>query len=233
MARGSSFSFNNAIIKLLPKLEGIKDAAGFRPISMINSDQKIFSLLIANRFKQVLALIIESDQYAYLPGRNIHVAINDLKSRVDSLMDEECVISVDLSKAFDRVDRVYLFHILRHEFPWSFSTNTWTPLLKSASPYQCKRVPNWKNKAGKGHQAGMSAVSAPFHCCPRAPAYFLRNHPWSNYAVSRRVVAYADDVTVFLQKTDIDNLFAKIKFFGRGTQFKVNRNKSQVLCADE
>ena len=65
--------------------------------------------------------INESDQNAYLPGGNIHVAIDDLKSRVFSLMDEECVVSVDFSKAFDRVDRVYFFLIIRKmNFPEGF-----------------------------------------------------------------------------------------------------------------
>ena len=228
------FSFYNAIIKLLPKQDEIKDASGFRPINLINTDQKIFSHLIANRFKQVLALIIESDQYAYLPGRNIHVAINDLKSRVDSLMDEECVISVDFSKAFDRVDRVYLFHILRKmNFPENIVRTLERLYSKTQAHISVNGYLTERIRLRRGVRQGCPLSALLFIVALEPLLDILRNHPWSNYAVPRRVVAYADDVTVFLHKIDIDNLFSKIKFFCRGTQFKVNRKKSQVLCADE
>ena len=190
--------------------------------------------MIANRFKQVLALIIKSDQYAYLPGRNIHVAINDLKSRVDSLMDEECVISVDLSKAFDRVDRVYLFHYLRQmNFPEVLVRTLERLCSKAQAHISVSGYLTEKIRLGRGTRQVCPLSALLFIVALEPLLDFLRNHPCSNYAVSRRVVAYADDVTVFLHKIDIDNFFAKIKFFGRGTQFKVNRNKSQVLCADE
>ena len=34
-------SFSNAVIKVLPKIESIKEVRGFRPISLMNADQKV------------------------------------------------------------------------------------------------------------------------------------------------------------------------------------------------
>ena len=48
------YSFHCAILKLLPKEKGVKTASDFRPTSLINTDQKIFSHLIATRFKDAI-----------------------------------------------------------------------------------------------------------------------------------------------------------------------------------
>ena len=65
-------TFNLALIKLLSKGKVIKTAADFRPISLINTNQKIFSHLLAARFKKVLQKVILPDQYAYLENRSIY-----------------------------------------------------------------------------------------------------------------------------------------------------------------
>ena len=51
-------SFHCAILKLLPKEKGVETASDFRPISLINTDQKIFSHLMATRFKDAIKQVV-------------------------------------------------------------------------------------------------------------------------------------------------------------------------------
>lgn len=58
-------------ICLIPKKERAKSAGDFRPISLINSVQKIISKVLANRLEGVMKDIISPTQSAFLKGRVI------------------------------------------------------------------------------------------------------------------------------------------------------------------
>ena len=106
-------SFRNATIKFLSKVDELKEAGDFRPISLRNCDQKILAHLVTNRPKHVLAETIHRDQFAYLPKRSIHTALEGLLIRWGELDTNWCLVSLDFSKGFDRVDRKFLMLLLR------------------------------------------------------------------------------------------------------------------------
>ena len=71
-AYAEGISQRRGIIKFIPK----KDSESYfvknwRPIALLNSDYKIASKAIANRFQSVLPKIINSDQTGFLKGRFI------------------------------------------------------------------------------------------------------------------------------------------------------------------
>ena len=66
-------SFYLAIIKLLPKSENAIAVQDFRPISLMNTDRKIFSHVVCNRIKKDLCKAVKNHQHAYLPWKtNAH-----------------------------------------------------------------------------------------------------------------------------------------------------------------
>ena len=67
-------SLKHAIIKLIGKKTSSVSLGDFRPISLINTDQKILSHIIAERLKIVLCDLIGTHQGAYLPNRHIHTS---------------------------------------------------------------------------------------------------------------------------------------------------------------
>uniref|UniRef100_A0A2D4K5G4 Uncharacterized protein n=1 Tax=Micrurus paraensis TaxID=1970185 RepID=A0A2D4K5G4_9SAUR len=67
-------TWRDAIISLISK-EGTdaKQIQNYRPISLLNSDYKIFATIIANRLKNVLNEYIHEDQNGFLPGDTFEI----------------------------------------------------------------------------------------------------------------------------------------------------------------
>ena len=84
----------------------------FRPISLINTDLKILSHIIAERTKPTLNYIIGQHQTAHLANRNIHKAIMKIQSYAMEMSKEESILALDFSKAFDCVDMKYLLKLV-------------------------------------------------------------------------------------------------------------------------
>ena len=98
---------NRGLISLLYKCGERENIGNWRPITLLNTDYKIISKILANRLKKVLPKIIHGDQKGFVPGRNIQNAnrfIQDLIHYTDEENLEGAIIFLDQQKAFDRVE---------------------------------------------------------------------------------------------------------------------------------
>jgi len=59
----------HGIIVNLPKNNGDLTSAGYRPISLMNTDYKLLARIMARRLTPVLEEHLTSGQYCYVPGR--------------------------------------------------------------------------------------------------------------------------------------------------------------------
>ena len=87
----------------------------WRPITLLNCDNKIISKLLANRMKPVLNKIIHMDQKGFVAGRNIsenNRMIDDIIEFVDKEDEEGVIIFVDQQKAFDRIEWGWLNYVM-------------------------------------------------------------------------------------------------------------------------
>ena len=97
-----------AILKLLPKTENPKTVDEFRPISLLSTDLKILSHILANRLIKTLEDVIGQHQHAYLNKRQINIALIKVRKAPKQLNNSKCIVNLDFSKAFDKVDRDYI-----------------------------------------------------------------------------------------------------------------------------
>ena len=99
-------SFEQAIIKVIQKKPNQYNIDNFRPISLINTDQKILSHVIAERLKKVLDTLIGPHQTAHLSNRNIHTSLLKLQTFATKLSKHEGIVALDFNKAFDKVTKL-------------------------------------------------------------------------------------------------------------------------------
>ena len=108
-----STSQRQAVIKLFEKKNRDKRIIkNWRPISMLNSDLKIFSKTVAAKLKSVLPSFISSQQAAYLQNRYISEAersISDILDICAKLSIDGYLVTVDIEKAFDSLDHGFCF----------------------------------------------------------------------------------------------------------------------------
>lgn len=111
-------SINHTFITLIPKVPNPERISDFRPISLCNVIYKIISKTIANRLKPILNSIISETQSAFIAGRlitdNILIAFESLHHMKTTCTGKKgfMAMKLDMSKAYDRVEWVFLEKIL-------------------------------------------------------------------------------------------------------------------------
>jgi hypothetical protein len=105
---------NETTIVLIPKVDEPETMAQFRPISLCNVVYKVVSKCLVNRLRPLLDDIISEAQSVFVPGRlitdNAMLAFECIHY-IQQEKDPEksfCAYKLDLSKAYDRVDWVFL-----------------------------------------------------------------------------------------------------------------------------
>ncbi len=108
-------SCRRAVITLLPKKGNLQEIKNWRPVSLLCSDMKILSKVLANRLKEVMEQVVHLDQTYCVPGRsildNVHL-IRDVLDVSGFLGVDLGLISIDQEKAFDRIEHQYLWKTL-------------------------------------------------------------------------------------------------------------------------
>lgn len=105
---------NDTNVVLIPKKENVCNMKDLRPIALCNVLYKILAKVLANRLKLVLPGSISENQSAFVAGRNITdnvlVAFEIIHhmNRKSNGSEGEIALKLDISKAYDSVDWVFL-----------------------------------------------------------------------------------------------------------------------------
>jgi hypothetical protein len=121
-------TFNETIIKLIMKnLNIIKNKNDLRPISLTNFEYRIYTKILANRFKKVSPYLFLDYQTCSVYGRRINDCLNVIRDVIyDANLrgNELYLVSLDQRKAFDSMSHSYLYALLDHVDINGFLTNS-------------------------------------------------------------------------------------------------------------
>ena len=103
-------TLRKGIITLIHKgkeLDG-NDMGNYRPITLTNTDYKIFTKAMAIRLQTVISSIVSEDQAGFVKGRNIasHLRLfDDMIKYLNQTNKPGTLIALDFSKAFDTLSK--------------------------------------------------------------------------------------------------------------------------------
>uniref|UniRef100_A0A670KCA9 Reverse transcriptase domain-containing protein n=1 Tax=Podarcis muralis TaxID=64176 RepID=A0A670KCA9_PODMU len=234
-------SWKMAYITLIPKSEKEKtDVKNYRPISLLNSDYKIFADIMAGRLKKLLTKYIHKDQAGFLPNRhqkeNVRHILNIIEY-LDMRIDvPAALIFIDAEKAFDNVSWEFLSQCLE-------KAGIEGPYMKGIraiySEQQARLIINDNLtkpfKIQKGTRQG----------CPLSPLLFImilevianRIREVVNVRGIKigkkefKLKAYADDLVLSVENPvdSTSRVIELLEEFGRLSGFRLNRKKTKIL----
>ncbi len=102
-----------AIITLLHKKgREPQQCTNYRPISLINVDDKILAKILTTRLEEVVPLLIHQDQVGFMRGRSSADNMRRLLHIMWKTRNQDTptvAFSLDAEKAFDRVEFFFCF----------------------------------------------------------------------------------------------------------------------------
>ena len=185
----------------------------YRPITLLNSDYRLLAKVLAGRWGAALGPCVAREQTAFLPGRHIGETVLLLQLMPAVLQAQGSLgaaVFLDFRKAYDTVDRDFLFAVMETVGAGGGMLR-WARMLLADT--QAVAVVNGHASAPRLWLAGVRQG------CPLAPAMYLfvawaltcwlRATPAVGVTLGgERVVAgqYADDTTPFLPACDTHHM---------------------------
>lgn len=208
-----------------------------RPISLLNTDYKLFTKILSKRIALVLDRLLGPGQCATVDGRSCTDNLKDIRRLVTRSVESKrfkgFLLSVDLERAFDNVDHAFLWKVLeKFSFPAGF-----IQCLKSLYNKATSKIllhgfltPEVKIQSSVRQGCPLSMILFVLYVEP-----LIRNlHASSSgvlvYGKFLKVIAYADDITIFVRGQDeLDLVMQIIESFTQHARIRVNLQKSSFL----
>ncbi len=233
------------VITLFHKGKHLKrdELKNWRPITLTNTDYKIFSKTLAIRLQSTLPGLIHINQSGFMKNRAIsdHIrTIDDLISISNSSNHSGMIVSLDFAKAFDSIDTNAIFNALdKFNFGKNFINMIKTLVNKNKS---CVQNGGWLSDwfdIERGIKQGCCVSPLLFILVVEIMAIKIRSDQTiSGLLISRgkynsnpiKILQYCDDTTLILNSSkELTSSIKIIDNFSSISGLKLNKTKSKGL----
>jgi exonuclease III len=235
--------FTDSVMMLVYKKKDKLDIANYRPITLLNTDYKIYTKTIATKLGKVAQTRIHPDQGGFVPGRSIfdHTNTTHLTVEYCELVGENgCIVALDQEKAYDKIDHSYLWKVLEtFGFPQTFIKRVQQLYKGTEKQILLNGVLSMNFKVERGVHQGdpMSCILYNFAIEPLAQR--IRNSKLQGIKIpgkEQRLIVnlFADDTLVYLHHQDkLEDLGKIIDVFCKASTARFNQQKTEYLPVGE
>ena len=229
-----SIDQRRGILTLLPKADkDLRLLKNWRPLSLLNTDYKILTKLLATRLQKVLPNIISEDQTGYLKGRYIGENIRtilDLFEYTNPKIDPGIILFLDFEKAFDTISWEFLFDALK-AFNFGDVIINWIKVIYN-NPLCCVTNNGYSSQffqISRGIRQGCPISALLFIIVAEIMSINLRNHDGIHGITlnDKEIILsqLADDTTIFLKdSTSIHNVLLLLTYFSKCAGLKLKQS---------
>ena len=230
------------VLSLIFKKGDPENIENWRPISLLNTDYKILTRVLAMRLQKVLPNIINFDQQGYLKNRNIAFNIRQIQDVIDftdNFNIDGIILFLDFRKAFDTCNWKFLFAVLKR-FGFNLSFISWMQTIYNNCT-SCIMNNGWKSEffpLNRGLRQGCPSSALIFIIIAEIMALNVRNNSslqgikvkLKSGTKRLKITQLADDTTLFLSsKNEINTALKVITKFGKNSGLELNKSKTEGL----
>jgi hypothetical protein len=227
------------IIVCIPKQARPMRPEDYRPLTLLNTDYKLLTRIIANRLRPWLTELLHPAQHCCLPGTTVFEALATIRDAVayaELTGTPLCLLSIDFKEDFDNIFHDCLIAILReHGFSEHFRRRIQNIYGNASSAVQ---INGFRSKAIpiKSSVRQGCPMSMLLYAISLNPLLSTLDRHFSGLRIGRgrdrtSIIAYADDVTILVTSpSDIQKIQEILHCYGETTGAKVNFGKSRAVA---
>lgn len=243
VATGSNFA--TGWMCPLYKKKDKRNIANYRPITLLNTDYKIFTKALASKLSIVVHKIIHKAQAGFIPGRSIfdQVRLTSLMLRyAEATKENGMIIALDQEKAYDKIRHDYLWATMRkYNIPESL-IKTVKELYESAETHiMINGTLSDTFEVNRGVRQGDPLSCLLFDIAIEPLANVMRKSDklrgYEIPGVEEKLIAtlFADDTTVYLSEGDkFSDLEEILESWCKASGARFNVDKTEIIpCGTE
>jgi exonuclease III len=211
----------------------------YHPITLLNSDYKVFTKALAVCLTKLVPNIIHENQAGFIAGRSIFDQVRLSKLMVDyaeAVEQNGVIIALDQEKAYDKVTHDYLWKTLaKYNFPDVFIQTVRSLYESAETQVMINGVLSPSFKVSRGVRQGDPLSCLLFDIAIEPLANMLRQSNLKGInipGVREKLITnlFADDTTVFLSEVDkFSDLELILQKWCIASGARFNVNKTEVL----